>query len=93
MREREKDEESMRIGMERRSPGKTEVPKLYAYNEYVNTLCPPNTNKIKVYTLIQYSVGVVLSVVNGSLVFQSSLLLRGLAYIILRLEKLSHITH
>ena len=33
MREREKDEESMRIGKERKSSGKTDVPKLYAYNE------------------------------------------------------------
>ena len=32
-REREKDEESIRIGKERKSPGKTDVPKLYAYNE------------------------------------------------------------
>ena len=31
-RERRKDEESMRIGKERKSPGKTDVPKLYAYN-------------------------------------------------------------
>ena len=33
VREREKDEESMRIGKERKSPGKTDVSKLYAYNE------------------------------------------------------------
>ena len=33
VREREKDEESMRIGKERKSPWKTDVPKLYAYNE------------------------------------------------------------
>ena len=32
-RERENDEESMRIGKERKSPWKTDVPKLYAYNE------------------------------------------------------------
>ena len=32
-REREKDDESMRIGKERKSPSKTDVPKLYAYNE------------------------------------------------------------
>ena len=31
--EREKDEESMRMGKERKSPGKTDVPKLYTYNE------------------------------------------------------------
>ena len=30
-REREKDEESKRIGRERKSPGETDVPKLYAY--------------------------------------------------------------
>ena len=30
---REKYEESMRIGKERKSPEKTDVPKLYAYNE------------------------------------------------------------
>ena len=29
--EREKDEESMRMGKERKSPGKTDVPKLYTY--------------------------------------------------------------
>ena len=39
MREREKDEESMRIGKERRSLGKTDVPKLYAYNECEHYLC------------------------------------------------------
>ena len=33
VREREKDVESMRIGKERKSPGKTDVPKLYAHNE------------------------------------------------------------
>ena len=33
VREREKDEESMRIRKERKSPGKTDVLKLYAYNE------------------------------------------------------------
>ena len=33
VRDREKDEESMRIGKERKSPGKTDVPKLYDYNE------------------------------------------------------------
>ena len=33
VREREKDVESMRIGKERKSPGKTDVPKLYAYDE------------------------------------------------------------
>ena len=33
MREREKDEESMRMGKDRKSPGKTDVPKLYTYNE------------------------------------------------------------
>ena len=33
VREREKDKESMRIGKERKSPWKTDVPKLYAYNE------------------------------------------------------------
>ena len=33
VRESEKDEESMRIGNERKSPLKTDVPKLYAYNE------------------------------------------------------------
>ena len=32
-RERKKNEESMRIGKERKSPGKTDMPKLYAYNE------------------------------------------------------------
>ena len=32
-REREKDEERMRIGKERKNPWKTDVPKLYAYNE------------------------------------------------------------
>ena len=32
-REREKDKESIRTGKERKSPGKTNVPKLYAYNE------------------------------------------------------------
>ena len=32
-RERKKDEESMRIGKERKSPWKIDVPKLYAYNE------------------------------------------------------------
>ena len=32
-REREKDKESMGIGKERKSPGKTDVPKLYAYKE------------------------------------------------------------
>ena len=32
-REREKGEESMRIGKGRKSPSKTDVPKLYAYNE------------------------------------------------------------
>ena len=31
--EREKDEESMRIGKERKIPRKTDVPKLYAYSE------------------------------------------------------------
>ena len=31
--ERKKDEESMRMGKERKSPGKTDVPKLYTYNE------------------------------------------------------------
>ena len=30
-REREKGEETMRIRKERKSPGKTDVPKLYAY--------------------------------------------------------------
>ena len=33
VREREKDKESIGIGKERKSPGKTDVPKLYAYNE------------------------------------------------------------
>ena len=33
LREREKEEESMRIGKERKSPWKTNVPKLFAYNE------------------------------------------------------------
>ena len=37
-REREKEEESMRIGKERKSPGKTDVPKLYAYNEYEHSV-------------------------------------------------------
>ena len=32
-RERERDEESMRIGEGRKSPGKTDVPNLHAYNE------------------------------------------------------------
>ena len=32
-RDREKDEESMRIGEGRKSLGKTDVPKLHAYNE------------------------------------------------------------
>ena len=32
-KEREKDEESMRIGERRKSRGKTDVPKLHAYNE------------------------------------------------------------
>ena len=32
-RERDRDEESMRIEKERKSPGKTDVPKLYACNE------------------------------------------------------------
>ena len=32
-REREKDKESIRIGKERKSPCKTDVPTLYAYNE------------------------------------------------------------
>ena len=32
-REREKDKESMRIVKERKSPRKTDVPKLYAYNK------------------------------------------------------------
>ena len=32
-REREKDKDSMRIGKEGKSPWKTDVPKLYAYNE------------------------------------------------------------
>ena len=32
-RDREKDEESMRIGEGRKSSGKTDVPKLHAYNE------------------------------------------------------------
>ena len=32
-REREKVKESMRIGKERKSPKKTDVPKLCAYNE------------------------------------------------------------
>ena len=32
-RDREKDEESMRIGEGRKSSGKTDVPKLQAYNE------------------------------------------------------------
>ena len=31
-RVRERDEESMRIRKERKSPGKTDVPKLYVYN-------------------------------------------------------------
>ena len=35
-REREKDEESMRIGKESKSPWKTDVPKLYAYNKFEN---------------------------------------------------------
>ena len=38
VREREKDEESMRIGKERKSPLKTDVPKLYAYNECENSM-------------------------------------------------------
>ena len=33
VREREKDEESMRMRKERKSPRKTDVPKLYNYNE------------------------------------------------------------
>ena len=33
VREREKYEESMRIGEERKSPGKIDVPKLYTYYE------------------------------------------------------------
>ena len=33
VREREKDEESIRMGKERKSPGKTVVPKLCTYNE------------------------------------------------------------
>ena len=32
-REGEKDEESMRMGKERKSLGKADVPKLYTYNE------------------------------------------------------------
>ena len=39
-REREKDEMSMRIGRERESPGKTDVPKLYAYNECEHSVYP-----------------------------------------------------
>ena len=31
--ERERDEESVRIGKERKSPIKTDMPKLYAFNE------------------------------------------------------------
>ena len=38
VRMREKDEKSMRIGKERKSPGKTDVPKLYAYNECVHSV-------------------------------------------------------
>ena len=38
VREREKDEESMRAGKERKSPGKTDVPKLYSYNECEHTV-------------------------------------------------------
>ena len=37
--EREKDEESMRLGKERKSPGKTDVPKLYAYIECEHSVC------------------------------------------------------
>ena len=33
MSEKEKNEESMRMGKGRKSPGKTDVPKLYTYNE------------------------------------------------------------
>ena len=33
VRERAKDEESISIGKERKTPWKTDVPKLYAYNE------------------------------------------------------------
>ena len=35
---REKDEESRRIGKERKSPWKTDVPKLYAYNEFEHSV-------------------------------------------------------
>ena len=55
MREREKDEESMRIGKERKSPGKTNMPKLYAYNECehsVHTLLDKNKD---IYYFSQYS--------------------------------------
>ena len=37
-RDIEKDEESMRIGKERKSQWKTDVPKLYAYNEYKHSV-------------------------------------------------------
>ena len=43
--EREKDEER-RIGKERKSPGKTDVPKLYAYNDCEHSvLCKRVKNK------------------------------------------------
>ena len=38
---REKDEESMRIGKERKSSLKTDVPKLYAYNECEHSVSTP----------------------------------------------------
>ena len=43
-REREKDEESMRMGKERKSPGKTDVPKLYTYKECELSVQPPDFN-------------------------------------------------
>ena len=39
-KEIEKDEESMRIGKERKSPRKTDVPKLYAFNECEHSVDP-----------------------------------------------------
>ena len=54
MREREKDEESMRIGKERESPGKTDVPKLYAYNECEHTVAMKPKQLITSFTVAKF---------------------------------------
>ena len=75
-REREKDEKSMRMGKERRSPGKTDVPKLYTYNECELSVEGLHTIKCKEICLVLGVLGVLIKYLEEF--FGYYLLIRGI---------------